>query len=315
MRKIILFTIGIFLTITTTGQVQLTQYFLDASYYNPAVAGSNDAICTNVFARQQWLGLEDPQANAVSPFSVVYNVHAPVYSLKSGIGAVIIYDKLGFEKNLGVKLNYAYRLSFNDEKNKLGIGIGFSLLNKTISFDKLILEEPGDPLLKIDQQESGLFTDLDFGLFYQQGRKLYIGLSGINLLGSTKGIGNISYSQSRNFYFTSCYRIALLDSRRESLYFVPSILIKSNLDNAQIDLNGIVEYNNLYWGGFSWRYQDAVAVMAGLNHKGFRFGASYDLTTGSLADASSGSIEVFLGYCHPITPKVKLNSLYNTRYL
>lgn len=315
MKKIILFTIGLILTFTAIGQVQLTQYFLDASYYNPAVAGSNDAVCTNLFVRQQWLGLEDPQSNAVSPFSMVFNAHAPIYSLNSGIGAVIIYDKLGFEKNLGVKLNYAYRLNLNDEKSKLGIGIGFSLLNKTISFDKLLLEEPGDPLLKINQPESGLFTDLDFGLFYQHGRKLYIGLSGMNLLESSKSIGNVSYSQTRNFYLTSGYRIALKENRRESLYIVPSILIKTNLANAQIDLNTIAEYNNRYWGGFSWRYQDAVAVMAGLNHRGFRLGASYDLTTGSLANASNGSIEVIIGYCRPITPKVKLNSLYNTRYL
>jgi len=93
------------------------------------------------------------------------------------------------------------------------------------------------------------------------------------------------------------------------------MLVKSDLINAQFEFNTRMEYNNLYWAGVSYRYQDAVAVLAGVNFNGFRIGASYDLTTSYLSKVSNGSIEVFLGYCYPIRPKVKLNSLFNTRYL
>lgn len=89
----------------------------------------------------------------------------------------------------------------------------------------------------------------------------------------------------------------------------------TDLNNMQIDINTRIEYNNAFWAGLSWRYQDAAALMAGVNLKGLRIGASYDLTTGNLSNVSNGSIELFLGYCYIIRPKVKLNRLYNTRYL
>jgi hypothetical protein len=82
----------------------------------------------------------------------------------------------------------------------------------------------------------------------------------------------------------------------------------------QIDFNTRAEYKKMM-AGISYRYQDAVAFMAGLNHMGFRVGVSYDLTLGNLRKVSNGSVEVFLGYCYTIRPKVKMSSLYNTRYL
>ena len=98
------------------------------------------------------------------------------------------------------------------------------------------------------------------------------------------------------------------------LYIIPSMLVKTNLIYMQIDLSTRAEYKNLM-AGVSYRYQDAVALLAGLNLKGLRLGVSYDLTTGSLRNASNGSVEVFAGYCYTIRPRVKMSSLYNTRYL
>jgi len=317
MKKLYFLSVSFFLlTFPVFSQVQLTQYFLDGTLYNPAFAGSQEAICANVYGRQQWMGLADVNGNKVSPISGVFNIHAPIYAISSGLGLNVVYDKTGFEQTLGVKLNYAYRFVFKDESKSLGIGIGVSLTNKSIEFNKMIIEQPADPLLKINQKESGIIIpDFDFGILYQQINKIYAGISSTNLLEASTDVGNVSYGQQRNFYLTAGYYIKLTGKQKKALYIIPSLLVKSNLVNVQFDLTARMEYNNLFWAGASYRYQDAVAVLAGINLKGFRIGASYDITTSYLSKVSNGSVELFIGYCYTIRPKVKLNSLFNTRYL
>ena len=312
MRKIFIIAISILIVSPVFSQTQLTQYFLDGLIYNPAYAGSKDALSTNIFGRQQWLGFTDAANNNITPLSVVFGMHAPLYSINSGVGLNVVYDKLGFEKNIGVKLNYAYKFLMNNEKGRMGIGLGISLLNKTIDFNQLIVEQPGDPLLKVNQSESAMAPNVDLGIYYQYGTTFDIGISGTNLMESTMKIGNVNYTQKRNLYLSSSYQITLMDSR-EPLYLIPSVLVKSNFINAQVDINARVEYNNFLWGGISYRYQDAVALMAGVNLNGFLIGASYDITAGSLSGSSKGSVELFVGYNMKINQNVR--STFNTRYL
>jgi type IX secretion system PorP/SprF family membrane protein len=315
MKKIYFLIAVLVLSVTASAQVQLTQFFMDGTLYNPALTGSKDAMCSSFSGRQQWIGFNDPQNNPVSPLSMVFNLHAPVYSINSGIGVNVIFDKAAFETNTGVKLNYAYRIPTKNEKNHLGIGIGVSVLNRSIAFDKLITEQQGDPLLKTATPESGILPDFDFGLSFQTQGKFSLSLSAANILQSSTDIGNVKSANIRHYYLMTDYRIKVKQDKRQSMYIIPAVFIKSNSQAIQFDVSTRVEVNNRYWGGLSYRYQDAVAVIAGLNFNGLRVGASYDLNIGKLAPATSGSAEIFIGYCHPITPKVKMNSLYNTRYL
>ena len=316
MKKLLLISISmLWFVLPAFSQVQLTQYFQDGTLYNPAFAGSQEAVCASMFGRKQWMGFEDVYGNKVAPQSFVFNLHAPLYDVHSGIGLNVVYDRAGFETNLGAKINYNYRHYFDDESKSLAIGVGGSILNKSIDFSKLVPEEPGDPLLNYKQEESGIIPDVDFGIHYQQRDKLYLGLSATNLLESSAEIGNVRYGQKRNLYATAGYYITLMETRNNLLTLIPSFQVESNLANAQVDVNARVEYNHRFWAGVSWRYQDAIALMAGINVKGFRIGASYDYTTGKLAEVSNGSAEIFVGYCIPVIPNVKLKSLYNTRYL
>lgn len=315
MKKTIFLILGLLSTIAATSQIQLTQYYMDGTLYNPAMAGSKGAICSGLSVRQQWMNFTDPLGNHVSPRSIVFNISSPLYSINSGVGLNIIYDEAAFETNTGFKLNYVYRIPLQNEKNHLGLGIGLSVLNKVIRFDQLITEEQGDPLLKLNDRESGIIPDLDFGISYQNAEKFNIAVSAVNLMESSAEIGNVRTGNNRQFYLLTDYRIKLSDNKRQSLVLIPSIFLKTNTQNSQMDISTRVEFNNRYWGGLSYRYQDAIAIIGGLNINGFRIGASYDISIGKLSVATPGSMEIFLGYCYSITPKVKLNSLYNTRYL
>ena len=107
------FLIGSFLFITTYqlfSQVQLTQYFLDGTAFNPAFAGSKDAYCIGTYYRDQWIGLTDNVGNGLSPKTGIFYIHAPLDSIHSGIGFNTNYDRAGFEESLSIKINYSYFL-------------------------------------------------------------------------------------------------------------------------------------------------------------------------------------------------------------
>jgi len=314
MKKI--FLIGTILLITVPqlfGQVQLTQYYLDGTIYNPAFAGSKDAYCIGTYFRDQWIGLTDQSGNDVSPKTAVFYLHAPLDSIHSGIGFNSLYDRAGFEESLSLKINYSYFLKLKNKNDKLGFGIGLSVMHKSIDFGMAVLAQPNDPLIPNAVTESGIIPDIDLGIMYQNNKQYYLGLSVTNFLQSKAGIGNISYQQKRYLYTTGGFYLKMVDDGHRKLELIPTFLIKSNLINLQAEANARVEVNNLYWAGISLRYQDAVAAVAGINYKGFRFGASYDLTAGKLTGASYGSLEFFVGFCQPLE-KIKTVH-FNTRYL
>ena len=243
----------------------------------------------------------------------IFYIHAPLDSIHSGIGINTFYDRAGFEESIGLKINYSYFLNLKNKNNKLGLGIGVSLMDKSIDFSRAVLVQPNDPLIPYGVSESGLIPDIDLGAIYQSNKQYYLGLSVTNLLQSKVEIGNISYRQKRYLYTTGGYSYKMLDDGHKKIELIPTFLLKSNLVNLQAEANARVEVNNLYWAGISLRYQDAIAAVAGINYKGFRLGASYDLTVGNLTGASKGSLEFFVGFCQPLE---KIKTLhFNTRYL
>jgi type IX secretion system PorP/SprF family membrane protein len=65
---------------------------------------------------------------------------------------------------------------------------------------------------------------------------------------------------------------------------------------ASFDVNVITKYKNMYWGGISYRYQDAVVIILGIDWNKFTFAYSYDITTSDIRKYSGGSHEFTFGY-------------------
>ena len=80
-----------------------------------------------------------------------------------------------------------------------------------------------------------------------------------------------------------------------------------------------VVYNNLLWGGVSYRLSDAIVPMVGIYYDlgpgTLKFGYSYDVTTSLLRQYSSGSHEVMLGYCFKIPKVDKVQKHKTVRFL
>lgn len=316
MKKILLIIPLVTLGIVLKAQQEplFTMYMHNVPALDPAAAGVSGTVCGSFFGRDQWMGFKDQEGDRVNPQTYGITLDMPVYAIKSGVGLTVAYDKLGFEKNLDIKVLYAYHYVFPNN-SMLSAGLSFGILNKTIDFSKL---HPSgeDPSITSYSIEKGTLTDFGFGVHYNIPRKLYAGLSVKNLLGSSAEIGGPDFKLARHYYLFGGYDIILIDRRLRHLVLTPGALIKATKGAIQADLNAIVSYNNLVWGGIVYRTTSVAGLMAGVRYNGLMVGLAYDYTLNNdFAKGSRGSLEVIVKYCYPIYPGVIKKSGYNTRNL
>lgn len=294
---------------------QFTQNMHNRLFPNPGVAGSNGSICGTLLGRQQWLGFEG------KPETYLFSVHAPVKLLRGGVGLSVSSDALGSESTFGLKFAYAYRQQLGI--GVLGVGIGLGMVNKSIK-DNWISVDPfqNDDAIP-DNGASDSSFDLDFGAYYKA-NNFYVGLSTTHITEAemndiAQGNAANGYKVARHYYIMAGYNDEgkLLGPDFE---LIPSTLIKTDASSLQFDLNLNVLYNNLIWGGVTYRYQDAVAPMVGVIKDGLgpgtlKVGFSYDITTSLIRQYSSGTIEVMLNYCFKIPVRDKVNKHKTVRFL
>ncbi|MES1222673.1 MAG: PorP/SprF family type IX secretion system membrane protein, partial [Bacteroidota bacterium] len=98
-------------------------------------------------------------------------------------------------------------------------------------------------------------------------------------------------------FFTGGYRFLV----GEDINATPSLMFKyikgSSKNNFQVETNIKFQYRDICWLGFSGRYQDGFAAMAGLNvGNAFNLGYAYDFTTTQLGTVSRGTHEIVIGF-------------------
>jgi type IX secretion system PorP/SprF family membrane protein len=285
---------------------------------NPAVAGSENVICATGADRLQWYGFEDAEGNDVAPETFFVSIMSPIKFLKGGVSAVIMQDKIGFEKNVALKLGYAYQR--NVGFGKLGIGTHIEFNNKSLDFSKLIYIDNTDPILsQLTANESDMLIDFSLGAYYSVPGVYHIGLSGLHLI-QTKGKElsdtgpGLRMMLDRTFILEGGYQFVF--SRNPDFEFDPSALFRTNLSTFQFDITGIVKYKETVWGGVGYRFQDAVVILVGLQFRDIRFGYSYDINVSKLKmPIGGGSHEVMLSYCFKLEMDKGRKSYKNTRFL
>lgn len=311
-KKITLSLLSMVLAIMAYSQqeAQFSQNMFNKMAVNPAYAGARKAICATGLYRQQWAGFEDPEGNQVAPRTYLVSLDLPVRFLHGGMGVTVYNDEIGFEKNIGAKISYAYR--FNIGRGDLSFGAQVGFLDKSIDFSKYKLLDDGDPVFMSKGKESVFLTDYAGGIYYQMQDKFYAGVSASLLSQASGAIGNSEVKNKTHYYLMTGYNI----SAGSGLVINPSVLIKTDWFSAQYDINTLLIFSEKYWGGFSYRVDDAVAVILGMRFKDFRIGYSYDVSISDMGNAgSNGSHEVMIGYCFKIELEKVRGTYKNARYL
>ena len=311
-------------------EIQFTQYMFNRLAINPAYAGSSGSMCGSLMYRGQWLGLRldapTPNAKAGSlPTDYLFSFDSPVKILHGGLGLTLFADKIGYNSTVSGSVDYAFRIYWGPGNLSAGIEGNFYSITRAgglLGSDDLpgnpndIPTTSSDPLIN-SEEISDFLIDASFGVYYQVPGTYYFGFAVKNIFGVHSD--DLNFSTSRIINLLGGYEFVIPSN--PSFRLKPSALIRTaNFQVFQVDLSCLLEYQNLFWGGVNYRFQDAVSLLAGVNWKKMKVGFAYDLTTSKLgvykSGFSFGSIEAYLRYCFKIIIPPKLPSIYqNTRYL
>ncbi|MCK9400387.1 MAG: type IX secretion system membrane protein PorP/SprF [Bacteroidales bacterium] len=294
-----------------------SQYMFYGLTFNPALAGNDNAVSITAADRIQWTSFGKEEGEQVAPRTYFVSADLPIRILKGGVGAVIMQDALGHEKTISVKIGYANQRNLGF--GKLGIGTQIEFNNRSIDFSKL---RPAgeDPLIGQLAKESEMLIDFSLGVFYRVPGSYYLGVSGLHLV-QTKGKplaeldqGGLRMKLDRTFFITGGYEITF--PRNPDFQLIPSVIIESDLAKTRLDVNAMLRYKELVWGGVGYRLGESVIILLGVQYKDFRIGYSYDINVSKLAlPFFGGSHEIMLNYRFKLELEKGRKSYKNTRFL
>jgi len=105
----------------------------------------------------------------------------------------------------------------------------------------------------------------------------------------------VTNNLQRTIYLTGSYLIPLTKNQE---FFVEPSAVASVMFNAPFTfyVNARLLHQSGIWGGVSYRFKDAIALMIGFINTKLGISYSYDINTSALNSYNSGSHEITLTY-------------------
>jgi len=322
MRKGIILGLLVLLARTVEAQQvpQYSQYLRNQYLVNPGAAGVYDFTDVTIGGRMQWLGFDDAPKTSYLYVSTVLSKRSKVRynpalrvsngpirnpkvktgKLKHALGGQVIADQYGAFRQLKFAGTYALHLPVTKNYN-LSLGTSVGISNRTFLAEKAevlssILGTGIDPAYQtyIDDGSGQNTMDIDAGLYFYSD-KLFLGVSASQLTQDLVRFGNTltNFDPGIHVQVTAGYKFGITDN----LTLMPAVLVKQ-VSPSPISIDGSlqVEYKEWLWAAATYRHEDAISMMVGLNiSRKFKFGYSYDLNISRLNSYSSGGHEVVLG--------------------
>lgn len=309
MKKIFSFFI-LFILVNLAANAQqepiFSNYMLMRQVKNPAFVGAEKTINAIFNNRTMFAGFGPGK-----PVTSVFGVEAPVeiFGSQSGLGLMMISDKIGNFSTVDVNFSYAYHHTM--QTGTLGGGIKLGLSSLTLAYvdgGEWFIPD-GDQFQTVDADDyipdpftAPLAFNISAGLYYET-PKYYIGLSATNLnraevLTNDVQAYMVSYYMP-TYYLTGAYNIELPDPLFD---LRPSFMLRTDFAASMLDVNGTMYYKKKYWAGLGLRVSPrnfaAVTVLGGLQlGNGLDIGYALDInTSGILVAGGATSHEVLVTY-------------------
>ena len=294
-----------------------TKYMFNQLSFNPAYAGSADALDVVLLHRHQWVNMGQ---NA--PMTQNFTLHSPIQAKNIGLGLNVTYDRIPTQQTFSFFPSFSYRIKFGDPEKKGGyisLGLQGGVSNFRANYTALDLDNPNDPAFQ-NQQPNLWLPNFGTGI-YVQSKTWFAGLSSPMLVTNALrkrtavDLDNTAIAQQfRHYYLTGGVAFKLT----EDITFRPTILIKNiglfverNVANIRrgapntFDIDAAFLFKKRFWVGVAFRSAfelrsssyDSVDFWASIRlNNGLRIGAAYDYTLSRLGATNQGTYEIMLGY-------------------
>ena len=305
MKRIVFLCVILFCVLSLSAQQdpQFSQNMFNKLANNPGYAGSTSGISTSVLHRSQWMGFDDEGAAASTQN---FSVDAEVPILNGGVGLNIVKDNIASFSNLGIQASYAYRTQLGF--GQIGMGMSVGMYQSGLNGGALRPSQGGDPVIPTGDV-NGSKLDIGAGVYFNN-QNMYIGLSSAHMTEPTiEWSDGQSFNLARHYFLISGYNYEI--NPQFSLH--PSIYLKHDGATSQLDINTNLIYNNKMWSGVSYRVDEGVIILAGMDiNESLRFGVGYDVT---IINPMSNSFEFMLGYNFKVKTTKTISKYKNPRFL
>lgn len=273
-----------------------TQYLADNPFIiSPSYAGIGDNVRVRLNGLFQWVNVKNAPANQslAADFRIAD---------RTGVGLFLYNDKNGNTRQYGAKLSYAHHLILDEYSEQyLSLGLSFNLNQFKIDIENF--NNAFDP--SIDGDRFTQNYNFDVGFLYRV-KSFFLSFNASNIL--PKDIDQFNQIEPSLLFNYQVYSGFNIRKRKSNIELEPSFLFQyfQSDGRSTTDLNFKIKYHNyedFYWLGVTTRFLNdqslspvTVGPMAGMRHKNFYFGYSYQINTNELLPYNSGTHMISLGF-------------------
>lgn len=267
---------------------QMSMYLYNKLYYNPAYAGSRDAISAVAIARFQWVQFDG------APNTQWFSIHAPLLQKSLGVGAHMVNDRIGNRSRTAIYGDLSGSVGLNKKGDRLAAGVSGGIDMLGYDFSNVQVNDQADMFYGTSNNVNA--PNLGAGLYYY-GDRHYVSLSVPRMIQSTIKNTADSITQllnTRHFFISGGYVFDL----NSVFKLQPSTMIKFT-PNAPItvDVNATLLMYDQFGVGLMYRYNESMGANFVYHLKQLlSVGYTYDFPINGLRTYQTGSHEVFLRY-------------------
>lgn len=288
MKKVLILLGILFVGFNASAQQdeQMSIYMHNKLYFNPAYAGSRDALSAIAATRFQWVDFEG------APSTQWFSIHAPILQKSMGIGSHMVNDVIGSRRRTAVYLDVNGSIALN-KKSRIAAGISGGMDMMGYDFSDVQVNDQADPYYGASNQ----ITKPNFGagLYYYSDRH-FVGVSVPRVFEiNNSSFDTVIQTLNSRHFFISGGGVFDLNS---VLKLKPSALIKFTPGAPlTVDVNASLLMYETLWAGIMYRFHESMGVNVVYNiKKTFSIGYAYDFPINGLRTYQQGSHEVFLRY-------------------
>jgi type IX secretion system PorP/SprF family membrane protein len=275
-------------------EAQFTHFTWNQLVFNPAYAGSRDAICATLVYHNQWAAFSGPDMEG-APITKTFSITAPVRQ-GFGVGIHVVDDREGFIGTTGAYVSGAYRFTLPFGAD-LSIGVNGGMIQKLLEPD-WHAANPTDPRLPGTSSSTGFDAGAGVHLL---GANWYVGASSLHIpqsrLAWQADSAKVDYPVESSYWFTAAYNQQ--DLMGGKLELRPAVLVKTDFTKTEFAVNMQALINKRFFAAINYRAETltAISAMGGLYiTPGWAVGYSFDIPTDN-ASIFGGTHELMVQYC------------------
>lgn len=269
---------------------QYSLYMFNGLNINPAYAGANNGLVSNLHYRYQWVGISG------APKTMSANICGRYAQERLGSGLMVLNDQIGIFKRNQISYSQAYHLRLNKVIASFGLQATYEQMSAGFADAQYSATQGAGATPDAVFGANQTYSNLNFGAgFYLHNNKMWLGYSAPGLM--KKQWNQISTATSGSYRTVQQLISAgyIFNYGQTWNYKASTLLKMHDHTNVTWEAGAMVYYSNVVGAGFSRRGSDAWIGMLEFQIGDIaRLMYAYDYTSSPIKNYSTGTHELML---------------------